>query len=101
MRVSIYGQEEYILLVIRQGGKESQYIENMYGYTNERGDYYMAVVVIGTVGKDGESEFSLVGATCTNYGTTAKLKVMNCHQAMKTVDHKEWQQAIRVEDGKM
>ena len=61
----------------------------------------MVAAVIGSVRKDGESEFSLVGATGTNYSTTAEIKVMNYHQAMKTVDHKEWQQAIRVEHGKM
>ena len=33
-------EEECILSTIRQGGKESQYIENMYGYTNKRVDYY-------------------------------------------------------------
>ena len=61
----------------------------------------MVAAVIGSIGNDGESEFSLVGATGTSYGTTAELKVMNYHQAMKTVDRKEWQQAIRVEHGKM
>ena len=62
----------------------------MYGYTNERGDYYMVAAVIGSIRNDGESEFSLVGATGTNYGTTSELKVMNYYQAMKTVDQKEW-----------
>ena len=36
-------EEEYILSTIGQGGKESQYIKNIYGYTNERGDYYFLV----------------------------------------------------------
>ena len=94
-------EEEYILSAIGQGGIDSQYIENMYGYTDERGDYYMVAAAIGFIGEEGGSEFSLVGATGTNYGTTAELKVMNYHQAMKTVNRKEWQQAIRVEHGKM
>ena len=60
-------EEEYILSTIGQGGKESQYIENMYGYTDERGDYYMVAAVVGSIRKeDGGSEYSLVGATGTN-----------------------------------
>ena len=50
----------------------------------------MVAAVIGSIGNDGESEFSFVGATGTNYGTTAEFKVMNYHQAMKTVNQKEW-----------
>ena len=69
-------EEEYILLAIGQGGEESQYIENMYGYTDERGEYFMVAAVVGSVGNDGESEFSLVGATGTNYGTIVELKVI-------------------------
>ena len=82
-------EEEYILSTIGQGTNVSQYIENLYGYTNELGDYFMVAAVIGSVQKDGESEFSLVGAT-GYYGTIAELRVINYHQAMKSVDHKEW-----------
>ena len=40
-------EEEYIITMIDQVNVEnSAYIENMYGYTNERGDYYMVAAVI-------------------------------------------------------
>ena len=42
--------EDYILTMIGQVNVEnSSYIENMYSYTDERGDYYMVAAVIGSV----------------------------------------------------
>ena len=67
-------EEEYILTMIGQvNGDNRAYIENMYGYTDNRGDYYMVAAVIGSVNEQGLNEYSLVGATGTNYSTEAEL----------------------------
>ena len=94
-------EEEYILAMIGQVGDNSPYIENMYGYTNKRGDYFMVAAVIGSVNDNRLNEYSLVGATGTNYGTTSELQVLNYKQAMKSVNQTEWLKAIKVEHNKM
>ena len=61
-------EEEYILTMIGQvNGEDSAYIENMYDYTDDRGDYYIVAAVIGSVSDEGLNEYSLVGATGTCY----------------------------------
>ena len=94
-------EEEYILSMIGQVSGDSPYIENMYGYTDDQGDYYMVDTVIGSVNDDGLNEYNLVGATGTSYGTTEELQVMNYRQAMKSVNVKDWLKAIKVEHNKM
>ena len=83
-------EEEYILTMIGQVNVEnSAYIENKYGYTDERGDYYMVAAVIESVNEEGLNEYSLVDATGTYYNTTAELQVLNYKQAMQSVNQKE------------
>ena len=50
----------------------------------------------------GTEEYTLAGATGTNYGNTVELNVMNYKQAMATVHHdEEWEKAVKVEHKKM
>ena len=94
-------EEKFTLSAIGQSGGKHSYIENMYGYTDERGDHYMVAAVIGSVGEDGTNKYSLVGSTGTSYWSTQELKVMNYHEAMKTINKSDWLKAICVEHEKM
>lgn len=51
--------------------------------------------------EDNKIEYSLIGATGTNYKTTKELKVMNLDKAMALIDRKEWEHAIKLEQDKM
>lgn len=86
---------------IGQLDEEHQYIENIYGYTDDRGEYYMVVEVAGSSTKDRGIEYSLVGMTGNNYGTTQELKILNYQDAMETVNKNKWLKAIRVKHKKM
>ena len=81
-------EEEYILTMIGQVHGDSRYIENMYDYTDDRGDYYMVAAVIGSVSDEGLNVYSLVGATGTCYEMTSKLQVLYYKQAMKSANQK-------------
>jgi uncharacterized protein YktA (UPF0223 family) len=48
-----------------------------------------------------DDEYYLVGATGHNYGNTKELQVKNYHEAMASVDKKEWEKAIKMEYEKM
>jgi hypothetical protein len=71
-------------------------VEQAFGYTNEQGE---KMLVAAYMKKD--KEYFLVGATGHNYGNTKELQVKNYHEAMASVDKKEWEKAIKMEHEKM
>lgn len=61
----------------------------------------MVAAVVGSVNQDRENEYSLVVKIGIYHGITQELKVLNYHEAMKTVNKRELQKAISVEHEKM
>ena len=93
----MFNYEEQLLNNIDPEG-QYEHIEQAIGYKTPEGEYMLVAAVMKCKGTD---EYTLAGATGTNYGNTAELNVMNYKQAMATVHHKEWEKAVKVEHEKM
>tara|TARA_B100000780_G_scaffold239015_1_gene180618 strand:- start:385 stop:4227 length:3843 start_codon:yes stop_codon:yes gene_type:complete len=93
----MFNYEEQLLNNIDPEG-QYEHIEQALGYKTPEGEYMLVAAVMKCRGTD---EYTLAGATGTNYGNTAELNVMNYKQAMATVHHEEWEKAVKVEHEKM
>lgn len=73
-------------------------VEDAFGYQNDDGEFMLVPAILKEKDSD---EYSLVGATGTNYGSTNKLQVMNYREAMATVNCEKWEKAIKLKHKKM